>query len=220
MASSRESVALIGDLVRSKDASDRVGLQRALEVSLADVNSQLEFVDELQPTIGDELQGVFREIAPAVRATLLVRLELLRQEDVDSRYGIGFGSITILDEQTRSTQDGPAWWAARSAIDRVKAMAEEPRTAFLRTRFELPKEEVTMSRQEEAAINAFLFTRDAMVDRMTPRSRRLLLGVLGGRRQAELAEEEGIYQSAVSQNLAQSGAYSIVAAEAELGIVG
>jgi SatD family (SatD) len=220
MASSRESVAVIGDLVRSKDAPDRVGLHRALEVSLSAVNSQLKFLDELRPTIGDELQGVFHEIAPAVRATLLLRLELLRREGVDSRYGIGFGPITILNEETRNTQDGPAWWAARSAIDQVKATAEEARTAFLRTRFELPKERVKMSRREEVAINAFLFTRDAMIDRMTPRSRRLLLGVLADRRQAELAEEEGIYQSAVSQNLAQSGAYSIVAAEAELGMAG
>jgi SatD family protein len=218
MASNRESVAVIGDLVRSKDTTDRVGLHRALEMSLAVVNSQLDFLDELKPTIGDELQGVFREIAPAIRATLLLRLELFRREGIDSRYGIGFGPITILDEETRNTQDGPAWWAARSAIDQVKTMAEEPRTAFLRTRFELPKERVKASLREEAAINAFLFTRDAIVDRMSPRSRRLLLGVLAGRRQAQLAEEEGIYQSAVSQNLAQSGAYSIVTAEVELGI--
>lgn len=64
-----------------------------------------------------------------------------------------------------------------------------------------------------AWVNAFLIMRDRTVDRMNPRARRLLLGVLKGRRQAELAEEEGVSQSAVSQSLAAAGAYAIVEAE-------
>ena len=51
---------------------------------------------------------------------------------------------------------------------------------------------------------------------MKPRSRRLLLGMVLGSPQAELAAEEGVSQSAVSQNLAASGAYAIKAAELEL----
>jgi hypothetical protein len=47
---------------------------------------------------------------------------------------------------------------------------------------------------------------------MNPRQRRLLLGLLDGRRQTELAAAEGIRQNAVSWNLQQSGAYGIAAA--------
>jgi len=43
-----------------------------------------------------------------------------------------------------------------------------------------------------------------------------LLGLLPERSQAELAFEEGISQSAVSQNLAASGAYALELAEKEL----
>jgi hypothetical protein len=65
-------------------------------------------------------------------------------------------------------------------------------------------------------VNAFLISRDALVGQMTPRRRRLLLGLLKDRRQSEMAEEEQIYQSAVSQGLSKSGGYAIVAAEREL----
>lgn len=218
MARSRAKVTLIGDLVRSKEAPDRKRLHKALLASLREVNLRLEPFEELKPTIGDELQGVFLDVGSAVQASLLIRLELLKREEVDSRYGIGFGPVTILEEETRTTQDGPGWWSARAAIDRVEEMAREPRTAFLRTRFELPEEKVKVTTREAAAINAFLVARDSIVDQMNPRSRRLLLGVRTGRRQAELADEEQIYQSAVSQNLAQSGAFAIAAAEREMGL--
>lgn len=216
MSDRKAKVAVIGDIVRSKEAPDRARLQEALAASLRAVNSRLKPFEELEPTVGDEVQGVFSDLAAAVRATLLLRLELLKKSEIDSRYGIGLGSITVFEDQPRITQDGPGWWSARAAIDRVEEMAGQTRTPFLRTRFELPEERVKVSRREAAAVNAFLVNRDAIVGQMAPRSRRLLLGLLNGRLQAELAEEEGIYQSAVSQNLAQSGAYAIVAAEQEL----
>ena len=44
---------------------------------------------------------------------------------------------------------------------------------------------------------------------MGERAQRLLLGWLLGRTQTELAEQEGISQSAVSQSLGRSGAYAL-----------
>ena len=51
---------------------------------------------------------------------------------------------------------------------------------------------------------------------MTGRERRLLLGRLRGRTQAELAREERVSQPAVSQALRRSGAAAVLLAEAEL----
>src|SRR5918994_3847911 len=218
MPSSKPKFAVICDIVRSKEAPVRKGLQEALIASLDTVNRQLKPLEELEPIAGDEVQGVFADIASAVRATLLLRLELLKKDGIDPRYGIGFGSIAVFEDQPRTTQDGPGWWSARAAIDRVAQMSRETRTPFLRTRFELPEEKVKVSRSEAAALNAFLVNRDAIVGQMAPRSRRLLLGLLTGKLQTELAEDEGIYQSAVSQNLAQSGAYAVAAAEQELDL--
>jgi DNA-binding CsgD family transcriptional regulator len=48
-----------------------------------------------------------------------------------------------------------------------------------------------------------------VVHRMKARERRLAAGLLQGRTQAELASQEGISQSAVSQSLQRSGASAL-----------
>jgi len=58
--------------------------------------------------------------------------------------------------------------------------------------------------------NAYLLARDQLVSEMTGRTRRLVYGRLQGRTQTELARDEGITQSAVSQALATAGASAVV----------
>ena len=65
-------------------------------------------------------------------------------------------------------------------------------------------------------VNAYLLSRDHLVTAMSARSRRLLLGRLQGRVQTELAAQEGISPSAVSQNLRKSGAHAVVGGAALL----
>jgi hypothetical protein len=166
--------------------------------------------------VGDEFQGVFADVVSAVRATLLLRLQLLKDQEVDSRYGLGYGEVTIFRERVPVSQDGPGWWSARSAIEQVAAMADSARTGFARTYFAC---DPAGSFREGPALNAFLLCRDAIVAQMRPRNRRLLLGLLLDRTQAELAAEEGISQSAVSQNLAGSGAYAVEAADHQLAVM-
>jgi hypothetical protein len=204
---------LIGDIVLSREAHDRAGLQRALTDSLRTVNDELEPLEGLVTTVGDEVQGSFASLAGAVRASLQLRLELLARGDSDSRYGIGYGEVTVFDPESSHTQDGPGWWSAREAIEGVDSSSRQPRWTFLRTRFESDELGGDVSFDPVAWVNAFLIVRDRTVDRMNPRARRLLLGVLKESRQAELAEQEGISQSAVSQSLAAAGAYAVVEAE-------
>ena len=101
------------------------------------------------------------------------------------------------------------------------AAAVEAACASLPTRFRITPASRTPGWRRRLtintfALNAFLLCRDALVAQMKPRSRRLLLGLIMERSQAELARQEGISQSAVSQNLSSSGAYAIKAAELEL----
>jgi hypothetical protein len=65
-------------------------------------------------------------------------------------------------------------------------------------------------------MEAFLICRDATIDQMNDRQRRLLLGLLLGRSQTQLATKEGITQGAVSQSLRHSGAFAIEAAQLRL----
>lgn len=205
---------LIGDVVGSKLATDRAGLQRSLGAVLESINERLAPAQPLELTVGDEFQGAFWDVATAVRTSLLVRVALLDNAGVDSRYGLGYGDVTVFDGTgSRVVQDGPGWWAARTAIDRAKRTAASRGTGFARTCFERWADEPGARGLEAAALDGFLLCRDASVDRMSPRGRRLLAGVLLGRTQAELAEVEGITQSAVSQSLASSGAGAIEAAQ-------
>jgi hypothetical protein len=212
-----ELATLIGDVVESKQHPSRTRLQREITSVLGAVNELLDPVQPLEPTVGDEFQGCFASVADAALASLVLRLRLLTGAGaVDSRYGLGWGEIEVFERHRAPiSQDGPGWWSARAAIDRVKVTASKPRTAFARTCFEAAPE-TGMRGTAAAALDAFLLVRDSTVGQMNERQRRLLLGLLSGFTQEELAAGEGVTQGAVSQALRRSGALAVEAAQKQL----
>lgn len=204
---------LIGDMIGSKSADDRALLQRRLRGVLDRANAALEPALGLEPTIGDEFQGCFDNLADAIQASLMIRLDLLRSAEVDTRYGLGCGAITVFSDAAPMSQDGPGWWSARAAIEGAAGAAKISHTAFTRTLFEVWGEDPEVGLREKGAVNAFLTCRDAMIDGMTDTGRRRLYGLLRGWSQAEIAAEEGKTQGAISQSLSRSGAFAILAAQ-------
>jgi hypothetical protein len=108
-------------------------------------------------------------------------------------------------------QDGSGWWLARSAIDEAHRR-EKSRTPSVRGWFRAADGDAAI----EPLVNAYLLGRDQIVGSMSERGRRLASGTMLGRLQGELAEAEGITQSAVSQGLRRSGGASLIAAIDEL----
>ncbi|MET0819551.1 MAG: SatD family protein [Aeromicrobium sp.] len=188
-ASSR--YAVIGDLVASRDQPSRAEAQRSLVSALATVNDLVASAPQpLEPTIGDELQGVYADLHDALLATVLVRLAL--PETMDCRFGVGVGTLEIVGESNYGlTQDGPAWWSARTAIDTAKDKSRH--LPGLRTWI------VRDGTKESDMANAYLLMRDELVSGFDARQRRIALGVVQGRTRTQLAEQEGISVSAVSQ---------------------
>ncbi len=212
---------MIGDIVGSRKVESRVDLQSSLRSTLLRLcclpSFEMKLTQPLETTVGDEFQGVFRDLASAVGATILIRLELLKETGVDSRYGLGFGPVSVFDEQSSPvSQDGPGWWSARRAIEEVQGHAEMPQSSFTRTRFRVEPGVTEIGGGEEAAMNSFLTMRDATVDEMKPRARRILLGYLQGESQSRIAADEGVSQSNVSQTLGRSGAHAIKLAQDKL----
>lgn len=196
---------MIADLVGSRTQPDRVAAQRLLVDALAQVNSAVESEQSLAPTIGDECQGIYSELSSALRAILLLRLNL--PDSLDCRFGIGAGTYeTVGRSDYGPMQDGPAWWAARDAIVEAK-VRESRKNKTLRSWFVVAEGEERFP--DAALVNALLLSRDTIVTEMNARSRRLLLGLMRGQTQVQLAEVEGVTQSAVSQNLQRSGAYAV-----------
>lgn len=202
-------VAVIVDLVGSRQHRDRAWVHRVFTTALAAVNEAVEADQPLAPTVGDEAQARYLSVEAALRATLLLRLEL--PPGLDARAGIGVGAVQHLGQGLAGLlQDGPGWWAARDAVNEAKAR-ETGRDRSLRTWYLVADGVDTGTTYPDPdQVGAFLLTRDEIVTGMPARSRRLLRGVLDGRTQAELADLEGVSASAVSQNLRRSGAYAVL----------
>ena len=206
----KPSVAtLIGDVVRSRAAADRPALHTRLAELLEAGNNELEPVVPLRITVGDEYQGCFESVGDALHAALWLRLQLAPEAEL--RHGVGWGSVAVLADSPR-IEDGPGWWAAREAIESVKREAIRPATRRMRTAYRIADD---TAGPDPAAVNAALMCRDQMIGSVSQRSLRLLRGTLAGRTQAELAEDEGISASAVSQRVRHDG-LAVIAATDEL----
>lgn len=210
MTEMKRAAALIGDVVGSRAVADRAALHRRLREVVDQANRELAPLVPLRIQSGDEYQGVFATVGAALHAALRLRLALL--PDADLRHGIGWGGVTVLEQEPR-VEDGPGWWAARAAIEEAEADASRARTHAVRTRYELAPD---TDGPAPAAINAALLCRDQLVDAGDERALRLLRGLLDGRTQSDLADDEGISASAVSQRTRSGGLAVIVAADALL----
>src|SRR5688572_19739584 len=169
--------ALIGDLVGSRRLPDRAEAHARLAQVLGEVDALAPGIQPLEVTVGDEFQGAYADPHRAARVAMLVRLAMLPLVDV--RGGIGHGEAETFDAgRSPRLQDGSAWWAAREALEWMAA----PRRSSLRTWFVGPGSE---------DVNARLVCRDALVDRLNDRGRRMLALGLRGHSQQEIAALEG-----------------------------
>ncbi|HET8957477.1 MAG TPA: SatD family protein [Microcella sp.] len=203
------SIALIIDIVGSRQLSDRPAAQRAIHDAFAVAAADAEVVEPLWATVGDEFQAVFPRVRDALRVTSLMRLVF--PDAIDCRFGLGSGDVRRLDAgRGAPIYDGSAWYHARGALDEVDQRSRN--APGLRTWFH--SDDAT----EVALVTSHLILRDHLIDGMSGRERRLAAGALRGEPQQRLAESEGITQSAVSQNLRRSGAAALIAAHRALEI--
>lgn len=198
---------VLGDIVGSRRSPDRAALHHDLDHALGDIAAFA--IDPPAFTVGDEFQGSYPTVGAAIDAALTVRLAVA--PDIDIRFGIGWGEVTILDPET-GIQDGPGWWSAREAIEWTKAAQEQPALASVRTTYRSNSE----TGPDPDAVNAALLCRDHLLSLVDARSLRLLRGLRNGQTKKELAAAEGISASAVSQRTAKYGLDLVVAASEHL----
>ncbi len=196
--------ALIGDVVRSREAADRRALHARLLDRLGAVSARTDPLEALAITVGDEFQATFAHLGQALHAALVLRTELL--PGIDTRVGIGWGQVTRLDA---STQDGPAWWSAREAIEWVKSAQHQPALRHSRTAYRT----TAAAAVPEEAVNAALLGRDHLVGSWDDRSVRILRGLMTDHTQAAVAAAEGISPSAVSQRVRSDGIGVVLTAD-------
>lgn len=193
---------VIGDVIGSRQAADRRELHRRVEAALA--GTGLAF------TVGDEFQGSFATVGAAIDAALRVRLAVA--PDIDIRFGIGWGAVTVLDAES-GIQDGPGWWAARDAIEWTAAAQRQPGLALVRTTY---RRQPDGTGPDPDAVNAALMCRDHLLGSLDDRSIRIMRGLLSEQAKKDIAKAEGISASAVSQRAGRDGLDLIVLASRHL----
>lgn len=218
-----DSFAIIADIVGSRGLPDRSDAQRTFLEVLGQASQGLSLLQRPYATVGDEFQAVAATLGDAL--TLTLRVHLLLPQGHDLRFGIGEGAVVELDDgggASRPTdvpiQDGSAWWAAREAVDHAHALQDRGRS-FVRTwlRCPPPRPGSTGSTgatgatgadgdAQETIINSLLLLRDHAIWRLQPRQRRIMAGLVLGRRQTEIARAEKVSQQAVSELARGAGA--------------
>lgn len=201
-------IAVIADIIGSRLLADRESAQRTLDAAIATAEADCPLARQpFRPTAGDEQQAVYDTLEAAMASTLLLQLAL--PDAVSFRFGIGVGTLAPIPSAAGEIPEGPAWWAAREAIDTVHA--KQRRAAPSARAWVVGGGDETDEMTIPVPLaNAYLLARDHIVSSMSERIRRLTYGRCLDRPQKDLAESEGITQSAVSQALTGAGASAIV----------
>ncbi len=201
-------IAVIADIIGSRRLSDRAQAQRALEQTVARVEEDRPLARRrLTAVVGDELQGAYDDVDRALAGILLLRLAL--PEGIECRYGVGIGAFETVPSAVGDLADGPAWWAARAAIETLHEKQQRAAPGA-RTWVTAAEGEPADIHRVAARATAYALARDRLVSEMSDRTRRILYGRCLGRTQTAIAAEEGISQSAVSQALSGSGGAEVV----------
>lgn len=112
-------IALIGDVIESKEIQNRDQVQQQLRAIMQKVNVQYAewIVSKFTITTGDEFQALLSHQAPFLR---MMDEILLAFRPYQIRFGFGVGEMkTAIDNELSIGADGPAYWYAREAIDFV-----------------------------------------------------------------------------------------------------
>lgn len=111
-------LAIIGDIIQSKQIDDRAKLQEKIQTVFGHIDSKYSDIiqSKFTLTLGDEFQALLKPSKEIFE--LLEELEYLIP--VPFRYGLGYGILnTDFDKDVSIGADGPAYWNAREAIEKI-----------------------------------------------------------------------------------------------------
>ncbi|MEM9554396.1 MAG: SatD family protein [Acidobacteriota bacterium] len=183
-------VAVIGDLVGSRQIEDRAAAQERLVEVLELLNTKYRehVASRFVVTLGDEFQGLLAIDAPVDGLWWTYQREM----PYPTHFGFGFGTLATPLKAEALGMDGPCWYAARSALELAEVEAR-------RFTVEIVGEPATSRR-----LNKIISLIDRTMERWTPKQLDTVLLLQELESQLEVAESRGVKAQTVSGSLEAS----------------
>jgi len=190
-------LAIIGDVVASRQEQDRPALQLKLAQALeaANVRYPQAIAAGFTLTVGDEFQGLLHTSDPLLQLLAGLRSAV---HPVELRFGLGAGPLSTPLQPVALGMDGPCFHRARQAIERAEASA---------TPIEVDP--------GAPALTIYSQLYGALRLRWTERQRQVHDLAAGGLAGKQIAQQLGITASAISQHLQASDRNRLEVAEAQ-----
>lgn len=184
-------LAVIGDIVGSKQLRARAQFQRRLQAALRAANTRSEpLASPYTLTLGDEFQAVYRD-AMTVWADVFALMAQIAP--VRARFALGVGELaTPLNPAQAIGMDGPAFHRAREELEALKASGR-----LLGVR--------GAEGEPWGLAGAALRLVSVQVEAWKPRRLRVFADWLAGRPVVEVAGQAGISPRAVYKNIRAAG---------------
>ena len=217
--------AVIGDMIGSRTLSDRQSAQNCLKEALKEVN---RFYADSQAslftiTLGDEFQGLLNSADELMEIVDEIRF---RVYPLKLRFGIGVGSMSteILHDVSMGS-DGPAYWAAREAIEYVHDNNDYGYSDICTRLYFDSESRDGIEEQMIGTVNSTLSLCGRMEKSWTQSQyafvREVVLkyryGTAGEYYQKEIADELGISPQMVSSRMKNTGLTTYISARQNIG---
>ncbi|MBI9014633.1 MAG: hypothetical protein JEZ08_20510 [Clostridiales bacterium] len=198
--------AIIGDIIESRAMQDRSDVQRKIKKILEEINEK--FKDDIAArftiTLGDEFQGLLKSSKPLMEIIDLIKLKFYPNK---LRFGIGFGEMyTEIIAEHAIGSDGPAYYAARKAIEDIKKS---------NNRYEQPDQDIQIYNYDENdkykfdLLNSALSLCTLIEKGWTDKQREVITHLLfDDKSQREIANTIGLKQSSVQRRLTTGGYFT------------
>ena len=201
--------AIIGDIVHSRELSNRGEVQKQLEKSLTEVNEKYKphISARFMISQGDEFQGLL-ETSESI-TDILDDLQTA-MHPVHIRFGIGMGEVlTDIDEANSVRVDGPAYYLAREAVNEVRTVETRNGSAGTNVFLRVQNDEMPLN-----TANTLFSLMDTLRKGCTNRQNDVIRSYKEQQESQVLcAKDLGISQSAVNQHLKKSLYFSYWMAE-------
>ena len=189
-----EYVALIGDVVDSRNSSDRKGLQERLlrEIHRLNRSDDGAFLSPLALTAGDEVQVVLTRPENVVDVVVALSDAIAPEKII---FGVGFGALSTQLDSDVARMDGPCLHRAREALGEVKTDRWLVARGF----------GAVLDQVLSAVFNLIYSVRS----RWKPKQLSYARAARSDREQKEIAAEFGVNPSVVSESL-KASSFSVV----------